>query len=88
MDGQNRNLLAVSEALYAKVLGAQALNFLKSNEPQTLAELADHEAMVLLEKVRGILDDSRLDDPECFQKIEALVDAFSEAGISVARHDW
>lgn len=73
----------VPEALYAKAIGKQMLDFLKNCEPQKFAEQASGEAALILEKIRVILD-----DPECFRKIEAIVDTFHDVGISTPRHDW
>ncbi len=46
------------------------------------------EAVELLEKIRAILDDDSLSDPECFHRIDAMVDSFQTAGVPTARHDW
>lgn len=78
----------VPEVLYAKAIGKQILDFMGSGEAQKFTEQANSEAALILEKIRMILDDPSLDDPECFQKIEAIVDTFHDAGISTARHDW
>lgn len=78
----------VPEVLYAKAIGKQILDFMRSGDPQIFAEEAKGEAVLILEKIRVILDDPSLDDPECFQKIEAIVDTFHDAGISTVRHDW
>lgn len=78
----------VPEVLYAKAIGKQILDFMGSGEAQKFAEEAKVEAALILEKIRMILDDPTLDDPECFQKIEAIVDTFHDAGISTVRHDW
>ncbi len=78
----------VPETLYAKAIGKQVLDFVRSGDPKKFAEQANSEAVLILEKIRAILDDLSLDDPECFQKIEAIVDTFHDAGISTVRHDW
>ncbi len=87
MDEQNY-MRTVPEALYAKAIGKQVMDFVRSGDPKKFAEQADSEAVLILEKIRAILDDLSLDDPECFQKIEAIVDVFHAAGISTVRHDW
>lgn len=87
MNEQNY-MQTVPEVLYAKAIGKQVLDFMQSGEAQKFAEEANIEAALILEKIRVILDDPSLDDPECFQKIEAIVDTFHDAGISTARHDW
>ncbi len=40
-------------------------------------------------KIREILADDSLDDPACFQKIEAIISVLEELGISSgSRHDF
>lgn len=48
----------------------------------------DGAAVKLLERIKAILDDDALDDPECFHRIDAIVDTFHEAGIPTSRHSW
>ncbi len=72
----------VSEALCSRAVGQETLNFVKSRG-EDIGETVKDEALELLEKIRAILD-----DPQCFRRIEAIVDAFSDAGIPTARHDW
>lgn len=87
MNEQNY-MQTVPEVLCAKAIGKQIMNFMRSGEEHKFAEQANSEAALILEKIRVILDDPALDDPECFQKIEAIVDIFNDAGISTSRHDW
>ena len=42
-----------------------------------------------LQKIKAIIEDDSLDDPECFMKIEQIVCAFEEIGSSGGnRHDF
>ena len=42
-----------------------------------------------LMKIKEILEDDRLDDRDCFMKIEEIVCAFEELGIGIEyRHDF
>ena len=42
-----------------------------------------------LEKIKAVVCDDSLSDPECFEKIERILCALEEAGVSGgARHDW
>lgn len=88
MDGRSREYPTVSEALYAKAIGEQVLDFLKREGLEKSARTADNDAAALLERVREILNDQTLSDLECFRRVEALVDAFGKAGIYTSRHDW
>lgn len=80
--------LSVPESLYAQAVGEQVLLYIKRQEPAALAQLALDRAVSLLARIKAALDDPSLDDPDCFQKIEALVTAFSDAGLPTQRHDW
>ena len=51
--------------------------------------LFEKECYKLLEGIKGILEDDRLDDKECFERIEDLVCLFEERGSSCGgRHDF
>ncbi len=88
MAGNHGGGLSIPEALYAKEIGKLVLDYLKTQDVQGLAEQADTQAVALLTRIKAILDDSTLSDPECFWRIEAMVDAFHDAGIGLSRHDW
>lgn len=85
---QEKYQVTVPEAILAKEIGQKVLDFIKDQDMQVLTQRINGKALELLEKIRDILDDEKLDDPECFERIETMVDAFQEAGISVSRHDW
>ncbi len=87
MQNDESNYSAVSEALWAKSIGREILKFVKSRGVD-MGQSVQNEAVELLEKIRAILDDDSLADPECFHRIDAIVDAFQSAGIPTARHDW
>ncbi len=79
--------LTVQESLWAKCIGREVLKFVKSRGVD-MEQCIHDEAVELLEKIKAILDDDSLSDPECFHRIDAMVDAFQTAGIPTARHDW
>ena len=84
-DGPNQ---MISEELYAKVMGQEILKFVQACDQHTLARQADSEAIRVLQKIREILNDETLDDPNCFYRIDAIVQTFWNVGISVERHDF
>ena len=43
-------------------------------------------AVQLLRRIKEILDDEALDDPTCFQRIDAIVSVWHEAGLETDRH--
>lgn len=76
---------SISEALLAQAIGREVI---KCIEPEHFNSIVNSGALQLLEQIRQILDDDSLTDPECFQKIEAIVAAFQQHGISTTRHDF
>ena len=38
--------------------------------------------------IRRVLNDGELDDPECFRRVEAIVNALEANGIHTTRHDF
>lgn len=84
--GENREP-TVAESLWAKAIGQEVLKFVRDRDEE-IDRGVHSEALALLEQIKAILDNDTLDDPECFQRIDAMVDAFHEAGISTFRHDW
>ncbi len=87
MQNDERDHSAVSEALWAKSIGREILNYVKSRGEDVDQRVHD-EAVALLEQIKAILDDDSLPDPACFHRVDAIVDAFQNAGIPTARHDW
>lgn len=76
---------SVSEELLAQAIGRETLQYAKRED---LMDGVEGEAVKLLEEIRAVLNDESLDDPECFQKIEAIVAAFHRHGVSTWRHDY
>ena len=55
----------------------------------TVAEVIEGKCYQALQKIREILDDDSLDDPECFERIEEIVCVFEEIGSNGgSRHDF
>lgn len=82
--------IRIEDELYARSLGWEVLQFLKKDERQLLAlhQEVNDDALCVLEKIRCILDDDTLDDPDCFERIERIVKTFYANGIGTSRHDW
>ena len=73
--------------MYAKAIGDLALSYLEQQGLPT-AEEVNSRAIALISQIQTVLNDENLDDPECFHRIEAIVELFHEAGLSTTRHDW
>ena len=55
-------------------------------EPEATAEMVCYQAIC---KIRAILDDDSLSDPECFMKIEEIVNVLEDMGSGGGcRHDF
>ena len=54
-----------------------------------LSDLITQTCYQTLKKIKAIIEDDSLDDPECFYKIEQIVCAFEEIGSDGGnRHDF
>lgn len=73
--------------MYAKAIGDLVLSCLEE-QGLPAANAIESRAVTLISQIQTILDDEALDDPQCFQRIEAIVERFHEAGLSTTRHDF
>ncbi len=81
--------LTAQEELAAQAIGLEVMRYLKQEETvKSIAAETESRAMRALEGIRRILNDEYSSDPECFQRIEAILSALEEAGIFTTRHDW
>ena len=79
----------VSKELCAKAIGEQVMIYLEDLIQDSLADLAEREAVAVLGKIKAILDDESLDDAGCALRIDAIVSAWYQAGLSTDRHwEW
>jgi len=77
------------EDLVAQAIGLEVLSYLEETEIlKGLALKTESKALQMLEEIRSVLNDSSLDDPECFKRIEAIVRVMEANGIHTTRHDW
>ena len=75
-----------AKQLCANAIGEQVMLYLDTLMEGEVAALAERHALSLISQIREILDDQALDDPTCFQRIDAIVDAFLASGIPTQRH--
>ncbi len=64
------------------------MDFVQGLKVEEIHSQADMEAMEALSKIVEILNDDGTDDPECFRRIEEIIDALRDSGIMTIRHDW
>jgi len=81
--------LSCYEELAARTIGLEVMKYLKETENlKKLTQNTEFKALQILEEIRRILDDNSFDDPECFHRIEAIVNALEANGVHTTRHDW
>ena len=76
----------IEETLYAKAIGLQILTYAKESNQHQLARQVECDAIRLLREIQEILNDTTLDDKNCFYRIDAIVCAFQENGLFTNRH--
>ena len=81
--------LTAQEQLTAEAIGLEAMRYLKQTETiRKIARETEKRATETLEEIRRVLNDDSLEDPECFQRIEAIICAMENGGVHVNRHDF
>ena len=78
----------LSRAMYENAIGKLVVNYLESLGTVELPSLAESSALKLIAEIKAVLDDDSLEDPECFQRIEAILTALEDHGVFTTRHDW
>ena len=79
---------SIQDELYARAIGWEVLNYLRREHPGEVAQKIEGDALCVLEKIQMILNDDDLDDSDCFERIELIVNTFYANGLSTNRHDW
>ena len=75
--------------LIAKALENQKITLAFADDTFDLQKSLESSSLAALGKIRDILMDDTLDDPECFQKIEAIVCEYEALGLDCGvRHDF
>lgn len=72
--------------LYRQALGALMLKAGRAAQEEEIDRLAECSAVEILERIRKILNDESLNDPECFLKIDSIVSLFHENYMDTDRH--
>ena len=78
----------LSRAMYENAVGKLVVDYLESLGTVELPSLAESSALKLIAEIKDILDNDDLEDPQCFHRIDALVDAFHAGNVPTGRHDW
>ena len=75
-----------AKQLCANAIGNYIITYLDCLSGEAIAHMTELCAVQLLRRIKEILDDEALDDPTCFQRIDAIVSAWHEAGLETDRH--
>jgi len=79
---------SIEEEFAAQAIGAEVLKYLKRTwTPQMLAREAENRAVKVLEDILRVLDDDTLDDPQCFLRVQAILNVLEANDIYSTRHD-
>lgn len=73
---------SLADELWARVMAQELLKLAKSTGEKAVARRMDSEAVRVLEEIKAVLN-----DPDCFYKIDAIVDVFFNSGLSTRRHE-
>ena len=76
----------VPTALYHAAVGKMVLDHMERVHPSVISSAVESRAVQTLEAIRCILENDRLSDPECVQRVENLVRLFfQELDIKIER---
>lgn len=78
----------IFRALYENTVQQLVTTYVSTLSAEELASSLNAGAIDLISQIKAILDDDTLEDPECFRRIDAMVDAFGARGLYTPRHDW
>lgn len=78
--------LPIAEHLFAQAVGAEVLKYVREYDIHDLARRVDSQAMTIVKGIKKVLEDKTLDDPTCFDQIEAIIQVYYTNGLRVNRH--
>ena len=67
------NFDQTARQLCANAIGNYIITYLDCLSDEAIAHMTELCAVQLLRRIKEILDDEALDDPTCFQRIDAIV---------------
>lgn len=73
-------------ALYHAVVGRMVLEHMERVHPTVISQAVENRAVQTLEAIRCILENNRLSDQECVQRVDGLIRLFyQELDIKIER---
>lgn len=86
MEGKKN--LEIPTALYQAEIGKMVMEYVGRIHPTVIEQAMESRAIRTLEAIRRVLEDDSYDDPECFERVDALVTLyFRELEIRINRHN-
>ena len=83
----DQNGYAVPAGLYYAVVGQMVVEHMERVHPTVLSHAMETRAVQTLEAIRCVLENDRLDDQDCYKRIDNLVQLFfQELEIRIDRH--
>lgn len=77
----------VPTALYHAVLGKMVLDYIGRVHPTVIQQAMENRAVQTLEAIRIILENKRLTDQQCCERIDQLIELFfQELNVKIDRH--
>lgn len=84
---RNPNEPDTPTALYHAAVGKMVLEHMERVHPTVISQAVENRAVQTLEAIRCILENDRLSDSECVQRVEHLIRLFfQELDIKIERH--
>lgn len=84
---RNPNEPDTPTALYHAAVGKMVLEHVERIHPTVISQAVENRAVQTLEAVRCILENDRLSDSECVQRVENMIQLFfRELNIKIERH--
>lgn len=84
---RNPNEPDTPTALYHAAVGKMVLEHVERIHPTVISQAVENRAVQTLEAIRCILENDRLSDSECVQRVENMIQLFfRELNIKIERH--
>ena len=81
--------LNLYKEILSRVLEQEKIHVTFPNLKIDAGEIVEQKSYLALLQIKAILEDDRLDDEECFMKIERIISVFEDLGSSGgSRHDF
>lgn len=82
----SKSTSTVEESLITQAIGRDFLQYAKQYDIHDLARQVDSDAVNLIKEIKVILDNTALDDSECFLRIDDIVKAFYNHNLDTSRY--